>query len=112
MDETILGYVKAVSGVGTAIFDYELLAAINVAVSALSQIGAAVYDGLVVDAQTEWPDFLGNTDVENLTKQYVVVRTTAIFDPTASATIKETREVYSHELEFRISSAVDYDDQS
>lgn len=86
-------------------FDQDLVSLINGGFSSLAQLG--VNYNIVVDESTDWPDFPSAT-MSGLTKEFICRKVKSIFDPTASATIKESLHTYITELEGRIMLEVEH----
>lgn len=103
----ILDDVKNGMGVDTnnLAFDHELLLLINATVQTLVQIGVSDFEGVEVDATTEWPIF-ATPEVKHLVRFYVLVNVRLSFDPSASDTINRNFQTTRDNLEGRIGSAL------
>ena len=100
---TILEDVKGVIGVipDETIFDREILLFINGSIYSLEQLGVDDLIGFVVVEDTVWLA-IGNTGLYAMVQTYITTKTRILFDPSASATIKQSQDSYISELESRI----------
>lgn len=89
-------------------FDPDILIAINAAFSTLTQLGVGPVEGTIVTANTNWTDFVTDTMVLNLVKQYTALKVKLYFDvSTASSYLIDTMQKQCDELEWRLNVAVD-----
>jgi len=104
---TILDDVKYGIGIspGNDGFDNELLIHINSVAANLVQFGLIDYD-IVIDETNEWP-ILDTFQQEALVKQYIIIKTKLVFDPSANQTITGAYERVLPELEGRIQLLVE-----
>jgi len=104
---TILDDVKYGIGIspGNDGFDNELLIHINSVAANLVQFGLIDYD-IVIDETNEWP-ILDTFQQEALVKQYIIIKTKLVFDPSANQTITGAYERVLPELEGRIQLIVE-----
>lgn len=91
---TILNDVKkTVVGVSETGFDDELLVHINAAIGILTEHKVVELDGIIVDANTEWPMF--DDDKSRLLyycKMFIYKKVKMGFDPYPNATLHEALE--------------------
>lgn len=92
-------------GVGVPVdsdaFDSELLMHANATAGFINQLGVTEFDGLVIREETEWPTITSPL-IDSLVKAYLMMTVKSVFDPTASATIRDHIADYMHEIEYRI----------
>ena len=109
-EPNILKSVKKVCNVAETdtSFDTDLILFTNAQLSVLPQLGVRDQPFVVDDGSEEWGDFLfEGSDEAEMVKAYVGVAVRLVFDPPASASVKEALENYKNELEWRINVAVD-----
>jgi len=113
MDESILNSIKAMMGGNLSgddtTFDAELLPIINMALNTLVQLGAGPSQGYkVTGSENKWSEFIGDDDMLEMVKEYVLLKTKLLFDnSTVSGSVIEIYKLQIQELEFRIQCRVD-----
>lgn len=90
-------------------FDDELILDINSVFPILRQLGVDAPAGFsIVDATTNWSDYLPEGDVLEMVKKYVALKVRLMFDnSTLTGTVKEVIENQIKEFEARIGYEVD-----
>lgn len=109
-EANILNSVKKVCNVAESdtSFDTDLILYTNAELGKLVQLGVGDSPFVLDDGSEEWSDFLDeSSDEAEMVKSYVGVSVRLVFDPPASASVKEALENYKNELEWRINFAVD-----
>lgn len=108
-EASILNSVKKVCNVAESdtSFDTDLILFTNAQLGVLVQLGVCDNAFSISDASEEWSDFLEEGDETELVKAYIGVAVRLVFDPPASASVKEALDNYKNELEWRINVAVD-----
>ena len=92
-------------------FDQELILYINMALNILSQLGVSGADTLkIVTGEETWEELIGTRVDLELVKEYIALKTKALFDPPGSGFVLEQYNKQIAELEYRINITVD--DQS
>ncbi len=109
--DSILTSIKRLLGITDECkdFDDELVMHINSALAILSQFGVGPEKGFSItgDAET-WNDFMENDARLGFVKSYIHLKVRLLFDPPASSSHVEAIHRTLGELEFRITTQVDY----
>ena len=102
VSKQILGSFDDSGTDGEEPFNYDLIAAINTALSILSNLGIGPEGGFVVTGYEEtWDDFLGQrTDIEYI-KSYVKMKTQLLFDPPQNSFLVDILTKQCTEFEYR-----------
>ena len=109
--ESILNSTKKLLGITEeqTAFDTDIVVAINTALSALSQIGVGSDTGYSIqDSTNTWSEFIGDRKDLEAVKSYVYLKTRLMFDPPQSSAVADAIKTNLSEIEWRISSAVDW----
>ena len=110
MESSILNSVKKVCNIAESdtSFDTDLLLYTNAQLSVLPQLGVVDSPFSITDATDQWSDYFEEgADATEMVKAYIGIAVRLVFDPPASAPVKEALENYKNELEWRINVAVD-----
>lgn len=97
-------------------FDLDIMTHINSAFSSLTDIGVGPVEGYVIDDEdTEWDDFLPETDLVKMSKvkTYVFLKTKMLFDPPQTSFLMESIQKQIIEHEWRLNAnreATEYTD--
>lgn len=108
--ESILTSVKKLLGVAEEYthFDADIIMYINSVFLALNQIGVGPEEGFsIVDASTEWSDYMDDGILLNTIKPYVYLKVRQLFDPPTSSSAAESMNNIIKEFEFRITIQVE-----
>lgn len=105
--DSILGSVrKMIGGIDEdeSPFDRDLIIHINSVFTVVNQLGVGPKDAYSItdDSQT-WEDFWGDSEVINMVKSYMYLKTKIIFDPPTSGVLHEALERQITEFEWRLS---------
>lgn len=105
---TILTDIKKLLGIveEDTSFDTDIMIHINSVISTLTQLGVGSSSGFVVDENSKWTDYLGDTDNLELVKSYIYLRVRMLFDPPTNSA-SNSFENQIKELEWRINIMVD-----
>lgn len=109
--ESILVSVKKLLGITEeqTAFDTDIIIGINTTLNALTQIGVGPEDGFTIsDSSALWSDFINDDRKLELVKTYVYLKTRLIFDPPQSSSVMDAINKTLQEVEWRISSSVDW----
>lgn len=109
--ESILVSVKKLLGITEeqTAFDTDIIIGINTTLNALTQIGVGPEDGFTIsDNSALWSDFINDDKKLELVKTYVYLKTRLIFDPPQSSSVMDAIYKTLQEIEWRISSSVDW----
>lgn len=109
--ESILVSVKKLLGITEeqTAFDTDIIIGINATLNALTQIGVGPDDGFTIsDSSALWSDFINDDRKLELVKTYVYLKTRLIFDPPQSSSVMDAINKTLQEVEWRISSSVDW----
>lgn len=104
-DESILISIKEQLGIDKnyGVFDTPIIAGINSALFALSQIGVGPSAPFSITGETEtWSDFLGERRDLTAVKTYVYIKTRLVFDPPSSSFVIAALENMAKEYEWRL----------
>lgn len=107
--ESILTSIKKLLGITEAYehFDSDIVMHINTSLSTLSQLGVGPSTGFFIeDKLATWNDFVPNSVLANLAKQYVYLKVRLVFDPPQSSTVIEAMNRQISELEWRMNVEV------
>lgn len=107
--ESILTSIKKLLGITEAYehFDGDIVMHINTALSTLSQLGVGPSTGFFIeDKFATWNDFVPNSVLVNLAKQYIYLKVRLVFDPPQSSTVIEAMNRQISELEWRMNVEV------
>ena len=105
MNYCILGAVKKLLGVAEedTFFDPDVMAAVNSAIGALTQLGVGPAEGFAVRDGTEtWEMLLGDGANLESVKSYIHLKAKLVFDPPQAGPIVESINKVIGELEWRI----------
>lgn len=84
-------------------FDMNILLHINAALARLNQLGIGPDDGFVVtDNTSTWDDFIEDTVMQGLTKQFVLCSVKIGFDPPTSSFVLSSLQEMRKELAFSL----------
>lgn len=109
--DSILNSTKKLLGITEeqTAFDTDIVVAINTALSALSQIGVGSDMGYAIqDSTNTWSEFIGDRKDLEAVKSYVYLKTRLMFDPPQSSAVTDAIKTNLSEIEWRISSTVDW----
>ena len=104
--DSILTSIKKSIGVmpDYTIFDGDIIMYINNALFNLTQIGVGPEEGFViVDDQSKWSDFLGDSKDLEAAKTYVSIKTKLVFDPPVNTSHIEALQRMADECYERLS---------
>ena len=108
---SILNSVKKKLGLDpetTTEFDEDLIDYINMALSAVNQIGIGPRNGFAITGDSEtWTDFVGDDPRLNMIKAYVQLRVKLIFDPPSASFVLQSYQDQLREYEWRLNFFVD-----
>lgn len=91
-------------------FDTDLKIHINSVFFALYQLGVGPDTPFSIDDENDtWDEFMTRLDIEAV-KSYMFLRLRLLFDPPATATMYDAIDKQTKEFEWRLNSAVDYDE--
>lgn len=107
MINNILESIKQLSGIESedVAFDLDILVYINSTISTLYQIGVNS-DLYIVDEDTIWSDYMPESHLLNMIKDYISKKVRLKFDPPTGSAMDALKQVID-ELEWRISVEVD-----
>ena len=111
--ESILDSVKKQLGIDSEYeyYDADVIVAINMAFSILTQIGVGPKDGFSIDDNTQlWSCYTEDNKILNLVKPYIYGKTRLLFDPPLNSTIVELLKTQCSEYEFRLQIYCDHDE--
>lgn len=102
--DKILASIKKQLGVNDSDqFDYQIIMAINTAMSALTQIGIGPAEGfLLTDEDANWTDFIGEGPSFISAQSYIYCKSKILFDPPANQTLLNMLQKQADELEWRL----------
>ena len=102
--DKILASIKKQLGVNDSDqFDYQIIMAINTAMSALTQIGIGPAEGfLLTDEDANWTDFIGEGPSFISAQSYIYCKSKILFDPPANQTLLNALQRQADELEWRL----------
>lgn len=108
---SILDSVKKKLGLDPEImneFDPDIIDAINMALSTLTQLGVGPDTGFSIhDNSAQWSEFIGEDARLNLARTYVFIKTRILFDPPQSSYVLTALEDQAKELEWRLNVFVE-----
>lgn len=85
------------------VFDPDIIMGINMCFSILTQMGVGPETGFKITGETEtWTDFIADMSKIEMLKEYIALKVGLIFDPPVSNLVKESKEAYIKELEYRL----------
>ena len=96
-----------------AYFDRDIIDAINLAFSTLTQLGVGPTEGFKIEnASTEWDAFVSDTVMLGLVQSYVYIKVRIIFDPPNSSFVLSSLNEQAKELEYRLNVESNYKEAS
>lgn len=104
MEESILLSIKKLLGLPPedTSFDLDIIININAAFSTLYQIGVDDKSITIENDSAIWSDYIYNSNILNLVKQYVFMKVKLAFDPPSSSSVMDAYKQQIAELEWRI----------
>lgn len=105
METKILASIKKQLGIGNDVtqFDDQVTMGINMAISALTQIGIGPASGFSLESGNEtWEQFVEDKTILKLVKGYIHCKTKIFFDPPANQTLLSALEKNASECEWRL----------
>lgn len=102
---SILTSIKKLLGIPESYehFDADLIMYINSVLMILTQLGVGPKEGFQVeDKETEWYDFIPDSQNLQIVKSYIHQRVKLLFDPPLSSAVLESMNRTISELEWRI----------
>ena len=111
--ESILTSIKKLLGLSEEYeqFDADIILHINTVFINLTQLGVGPQNGFYIeDSGTTWDEFI-NIDEDNqlnAVKTYVYLKVKLLFDPPLSSTVLQSINNTIAELEWRLNTAVEY----
>ena len=112
--ESILTSIKKMLGIAEEYehFDSDLIMHINSVFSILTQLGVGPEEGfMITDKSVVWEDFIPNAVKLQMVKSYVHLKVKLLFDPPLGSAVIEAMNRQISELEWRLNSAVDFEDK-
>lgn len=109
-NSSILTSIKTLLGVEEdyAVFDTEIIMAINTAFSILRDLGVGPENGFSIDGpESKWSDYITNWSGFEDAKTFIHLKVKMIFDPSQSSTLNAVYDNLIKELEWRICSRSD-----
>ena len=109
--DSILNSIKKLLGITEeqTAFDADIVIAINTSLASLTQIGVGPSVGFAIqDNSASWSDFIGDRQDLESVKSYVYLKTRLMFDPPQSSSVMEAIKENLSEIEWRVSSTVDW----
>ena len=109
--DSILNSIKKLLGITEeqTAFDADIVMAINTSLASLTQIGVGPSAGFAIqDSTALWSDFIGDRQDLESVKSYVYLKTRLMFDPPQSSSVIEAIKENMSEIEWRVSSTVDW----
>ena len=104
--ESILNSIKQKLGLSPDViteFDTDVIDAINMAISTLTQLGIGPETGYAISsAEDKWEEYIGNDPRLTMVKTYVYLKTRLVFDPPQSSYVLSSFEDQIKELEWRL----------
>ena len=104
--ESILNSIKQKLGLTPDViteFDTDVIDAINMAISILTQMGIGPDTGYAIkSAEDKWSDYIGDDPRLTMAKSYIYLKTRLIFDPPQSSYVLSSMEESAKELEWRL----------
>ena len=106
--DTILTSIKKQIGIdeSSTDFDDQVVLAINMAISVLTQIGIGPSSGFMLQTKNEtWEDYISDLETSPRfiqVQSYIYCRTKLLFDPPASKTMFDALQSLATELEWRL----------
>lgn len=105
--KSILGSVrKMIGGIAEeeSPFDPDLIIHINSVFTIVNQLGVGPKEPYSIEDETNtWDEFWGDSDVIEMVKSYMYLKTKIIFDPPTSGVLHEALERQITEFEWRLS---------
>lgn len=105
MTDSILTSVKKVLGImeDYEAFDQDIIMAINNEFAVLSQLGVGSDEAFSIEDKTaNWSDFVQDTVLSGIVKQYVAIKVRLTFDPPQSSFVLQALKDQADELQFRL----------
>ena len=94
-------------------FDDDVMMHINSVLMILTQLGVGPKNGFSITGEEEtWDDYLSE-DISKLSavKTYVYLKVKTMFDPTSSSVVNEATKEMLKELEWRLNSEIEYEEE-
>ena len=89
-------------------FDADIINAINMAISTLTQFGVGPIEGFAIkDKEATWDQFIGTDPRLSMARSYVFLKTRIIFDPPQASYVLSALQDQARELEFRLNAYVE-----
>lgn len=108
---SILDTIKKMLGIDPSdtSFDVDLIVNINTTLMILRQLGIGSKEGFSITGKKEtWDSLIDDMSLFESIKTYIFLRTKSVFDPTSSSVVNESYKQMISELEWRLSSEIDY----
>jgi hypothetical protein len=104
MDEKILTSIKKLLGIydENTDFDADIIIHINSVITILNQLGIGPDEGIEIDKDTTWKDYLNDDSKLNSVKSYIYLKVKMVFDPPMSSAIRDANNQMIDELEWRL----------
>lgn len=112
--ESILTSIKKLLGIAEEYehFDSDLIMHINSVFSILTQLGVGPENGfMITDKSAVWEDFIPNSVKLQIVKSYMHLKVKLLFDPPLGSAVIEAMNRQISEFEWRLNSAVDFEDK-
>ena len=89
-------------------FDPDVIDAINMAISTLTQLGVGPDTGFAIhDSKANWSDFIGEDPRLSMARSYVFIKTRLVFDPPQTSYVLSSLQDQARELEWRLNAFVE-----
>lgn len=82
-------------------FDSDIIIHVNSIISTLTQLGVGPHLGFLIDADTEWTEFVSANKL-NAVKSYVFLRVKLLFDPPQVGFVIASMDRQIEQLEWRL----------
>lgn len=104
--ESILDCIKQKLGLAPDViteFDTDIIDAINMAISTLTQLGIGPTTGYAIKGKEDkWSDFIGDDPRLTMVKTYIYIKAKLVFDPPQSSYVLSYFKEQANELEWRL----------
>lgn len=104
--ESILYCIKQKLGLSPDViteFDTDIIDAINMAISTLTQLGIGPSTGYAIKSKEDkWTDYIGDDPKLTMVKTYIYLKVRLVFDPPQSSYVLSSFEEQIKELEWRL----------
>lgn len=112
MEKSILTSIKKLLGITEECidFDTDIIMHINTVLMILNQLGVGTENFQITNKKAVWDDFIDEEELA-ATKTYIHLRVKLLFDPPLNASITESIKESIKELEWRLNSKVEYDEE-